>query len=179
MTDKTNPKRRRLTAKSKATGPQTLTGSRAAKRQAVVLLGVLSGLRGPEEGSEALEVSLNRYYQLETRGLQGLISALEPRPKGRQRTPEGELEQLRQEKERLSHQLSRNQALLRATQRSLGLPRSRSAETNSGRVGGKGKTNKKTRRRSRTVRATKAIAVLRQAVATETPVTHSAVGASS
>lgn len=142
-------------------GPKTLTGSKEAKRQAAVLLEVLSGLRGPQQGSEALGVSLNRYYQLETRALQGLIAALEPRPKGRQRTVESELEQLRQDKERLSRELTRNQALLRAAQRSLGLPKARS-ESNGRRLAGKHGTASKRKRRSRTVRATKAIAALRQ-----------------
>lgn len=144
-------------------GPKTLTGSPEAKRQAAVLLEVLSGLRGPQEGSEALGVSLNRYYQLETRALQGLIAALEPRPKGRQRTAESELEQLRQDKDRLSRELTRNQALLRAAQRSLGLPKARSSEPKRRKLAGKHGPAKKGKRRTRTVRAKKAIAALRQA----------------
>jgi hypothetical protein len=151
-------KRRKTTRPT--SGPQTLQGSREAKRQAAVLLEVLSGLRGPQEGSQALGVSLNRYYQLETRALQGFIQALEPRPKGRQRTPESELAELRRDKERLTRELSRNQALLRAAQRSLGLPRAR-AESNGSKLRGKVKTTK-SRRRTRTVRATKAIAALRR-----------------
>jgi hypothetical protein len=166
----TKPKRRR------SRGSRTLGGSREAKRQAAVLLEVLSGLRGPQDGSQVLGVSLNRYYQLETRALEGLIAALEPRPKGRQRTPESEIEQLRLERDRLGRELSRNQALLRAAQRSLGLPRARS-EPNGSKIAAKSKTSKR-KRRSRTVRAAKAIAALREATETS-PSVEAAVGASS
>jgi hypothetical protein len=177
MTNQAKPRTTRST-RAQSTGSTALSGSGEAKRQAVVLLEVLSGLRGPQEGSRALGISLNRYYQLERRALQGLIRALEPRPKGRQRTPESELEQLRQEKQRLGRELSRHQALLRAAQRSLGLPRTRSASEDSGRVSRKVKTGTKAKRRSRTVRATKTIAVLRKAVAAD-PAARPPVGASS
>ena len=169
--------RRKSVARAKV-GPKVLTGSQEAKRQAAVLLEVLSGLRGPQQGSEALGVSLNRYYQLETRALQGLITALEPRPKGRQRTVESELEQLEQDKARLSRELRRNQALLRAAQRSLGLPKTRTTEPNGRRLSGKHGTASKGKRRTRTVRATKAIAALRQPETDATP-ERAAVGATS
>jgi hypothetical protein len=135
-----------------------------------VLLEVLSGLRGPQEGSQVLGISLNRYYQLETRALQGFIAALEPLPRGRQQTPEREIKQLQGENERLVQDLSRNQALLRAAQRSLGLPRAAQG-SNGGKLAAKGKTVKKGKRRVRTVRATKAIAALREATesTSETP----------
>jgi hypothetical protein len=142
------------------TGPATLRGTEQAKRQAAVLLEVLSGLRGPQDGSQVLGISLNRYYQLETRALQGFITALEPRPKGRQQTPEGEIKQLRGENERLTRDLSRSQALLRAAQRSLGLPRAAKG-SNGSKLAAKGKTIGKGKRRVRTVRASKAIAALR------------------
>jgi hypothetical protein len=138
-----------------------LTGSSQAKRYAAVLLEVLSGVLGPQEGSQAMGVSVNRYYQLETRALQGFITALEPRPKGRQQTPEREIDRLRESNGRLLRELSRSQALLRAAQRSLGVPRSVRGADGS-RLAGKGKTTKKGKRRVRTVRATKAIAVLRE-----------------
>ena len=149
-------------------GPKTLTGTAQAKRQTAVILEVLSGLRGPSEGSEAMGVSLNRYYQLETRALQGMILALEPRPKGRQRSPEDEIGALKDDKERLERELARSQALVRAAQRSMGIPAP--PRENRRRMKGKaGKSEKPVRRRRRVVRATKAIAVLRQSVDTTPP----------
>lgn len=124
-----------------------LRGSEAARRLGVVVLEVLSGVKTPTEASAAAEVSLPRYYALETRALQGLVGALEPRPKGRQRSTAGELAALQKEKTRLERELGRSQALVRATQRTMGivskaLPKGR-------------------RRRRPTVRALKAVTTLR------------------
>lgn len=141
--------------RAKPTGPKTLTGSREAKRITTVLLEVLSGERGPQEGCAALGISLSRYYVLETRALQGMIAALEPRPKGRQKRPEDTVRELERERSRLRQELARSQALLRAGQRSMGLPSSRPA--------GRGKLGQATgrrKRRRRIVRAKSAIAAL-------------------
>lgn len=136
--------------------PRCLEGSIKARRMAVGLLEVLSGAKGPLEGSEYLGVSLNRYYQLETRGLQGLISALEPRPRGQVRSETRKLELAEAEGRRLKRELLRHQALLRAAQRSLGL---KIASRRKLAVGTDPKTGKK-RRRVAAARATKVIAVL-------------------
>lgn len=151
-------------SKSKPMGPKTLTGSREAKRTAAVLLEVLSGARGTQEGAQALGTSLSRYYQLETRALQGFIHALEPRPKGRQRRPEDELESLRREKRRLEQELGRSQALVRAAQRSLGLSAAKPAER--GKLAARPDGSKRRRRRV-TARAVGAVAALRRSLATE------------
>jgi hypothetical protein len=149
----------------KGLGPKTLTGSRVAKRQAAVILEVLSGLRDARDGSTALGVSVNRYYQLETRALQGLIAALEPRPKGRQQSPETRLAMVERERGRLKQELGRYQALLRSAQRSLGLA-SLPRKTKRGKLGGKDKP-----RRRRTVkRGLRAVAALRAEDVTPTPV---------
>ena len=148
--------------KANRTGPKTLTGSREAKRIAAVLLEVLSGERGPHEGSTALGISLSRYYVLETRALQGMISALEPQPRGRRKGPEDRIAELEREGRRLSQDLVRMQALLRASQRSLGLPSHRRT--------GRGKVVQslgKRKRRRRIVRAKSAIAVLQPETARE------------
>lgn len=141
--------------KPKPTGPKTLTGSREAKRITAVLLEVLCGERGPMEGCEVLEISLSRYYILETRALQGMIMALEPRPKGRQQRPEDAMAELKRERKRLTQELARSQSLLRASQRSMGLPSSKPARRGKLAKAGTGK-----RRRRRIVRARKAIEVL-------------------
>ncbi len=143
-----------------AAGPLALTGTPAAKRSAAVLLEVLSGRIGPTEASELLKVALSRYYVLEARALQGLVTSLEPRPKGPQKTAANERDVLAKENERLQRELGRTQALLRAAQRGLGLG-------TRGRGRGKGKlgdtsTSKTGRRRRRVNRATKAIARLRK-----------------
>lgn len=145
--------------RAQGSGPKVLTGSREAKRQAAIVLEVLSGLRGPTEGSEAMSVSLSRYYQLETRALQGLIAALEPRPKGRQTTPEQERDVLARDKRRLEREVSRLQALLRAAERSVGIS-TPPAASKKGKLGGKGRGKRV--RRTTVVRASKAIAVLRR-----------------
>src|SRR5260221_13686581 len=57
--------------------------SATARKQAAAILEVLAGARTTGQAAEALGVSLPRYYQLEQRALEGLLSACEPRPQGR------------------------------------------------------------------------------------------------
>ena len=152
-----------VTKKAKPMGPKTLTGSRDAKRQAAVLLEVLSGVRGTQERAEALSISLSRYYVLETRALQGFIAALEPRPKGRQKSATDELVKLQQEKTRLEQELLRSQALVRAAQRSLGL--SASASLRKGKRGKlASKNGKPVRRRRQVQRGANAVKALRRGI---------------
>jgi hypothetical protein len=96
--------------------------SRAARRVAAMVLEVLAGARTPTEAAQALEVSVPRYYQLETRALRGLLSACEPLPQGRLPNPGHELARLQRDKERLQREVLRQQALVRAAQRGVGLP---------------------------------------------------------
>ena len=106
----------------KKTGPSTLGGSKRAKQIAVAVLETLSGEVGTTEAAAKLGVSLSRYYQIETRALQGMLEAVEPRAKGKQKTPEREIQALQAEKKLLLKELRRHQALLRAAHRSVGLP---------------------------------------------------------
>lgn len=92
-----------------------------ARRQAAAILEVLAGVRTPTEVAQQLAISLTRYYIIESRALQGLLAACEPRPHGRVRSPESELAALRRECEQLRRQAARQQALLRVTERTLGL----------------------------------------------------------
>jgi hypothetical protein len=64
-------------------------GTNEANRLAVVVLEVLAGGRTPAEAAEVLGVATPRYYQLESRALQEAVAALEPRPQGKQPSPEG------------------------------------------------------------------------------------------
>lgn len=142
---------------SKPMGPKALTGSSQAKRSASVLLEALSGLVGPQEASERLGVALTRYYQLETRALQAMIEALEPRPRGRGASPERELERLRVDQKRLERELLRYQALSRASQRAVGLATRPSSKSDS-------KGEKKVRRRRRRARAETVVASLLESI---------------
>lgn len=105
----------------KRSGAATLSGSKRAKQIAVAVLETLSGELGTTEAAAKLGVSLSRYYQLETKALQGLLEAVEPKAKGPQQTPEKEVKALLAEKKQLEKELRRHQALLRAAQRSVGL----------------------------------------------------------
>src|SRR5262249_18794085 len=94
--------------------------SREAKRLAAMLLDVLTGSRTPPQAAEALGVSLPCYYQLEERGVRGLVDACEPRRRGRRADAEADLTASRKENERLKRELARQQALVRLTQRAGG-----------------------------------------------------------
>ena len=82
----------------------------------------VAAARTPGEAAQALGVSVPRYYQVETRALRGLLEACEPRPRGRGPSTAKELTDLRQENQRLQRDMMRQQALVRAAQRSVGLP---------------------------------------------------------
>jgi hypothetical protein len=95
--------------------------SQEAKRRAAAILEVLAGGRLPSEAAAALGVSLPRFYLLEQQALTGLVQGCEPKPHGRTLTPERALAKLRQEVERLKRESVRQQALVRAAQRTIGL----------------------------------------------------------
>jgi len=146
-----------------------------ARRQAAAILEVLAGVRRPTEAAEILATSLPRYYQLERRALLGLLTACEPVARGPGVDPLRRMTALERENRQLKRECDRQQALVRATQRSLGLvlPVTKSP--------GKGKQvetpatgGKSRRRRTRrpTVRALKAVEVLKlpeDSVAETTP----------
>ena len=98
-----------------------IAGSAKARRYAAAILSVLAGERTTAEGSEMMGVTLPRYYALETRAIEGMVEALEPRPRGRRKTIEQELLEAREENRRLVREISRTKGLLRAAHRSLGV----------------------------------------------------------
>ena len=146
------PKPRRATPKVQTEGV-----SQEARQQAAAILEVLAGVRTPTEVAQQLAISLTRYYIIEGRALQGLLHACEPRPQGRVRSPASALATLQRECAQLRRQVARQQALLRVTERTVGLaaPPS-SAKSDSA-------TPKKQRRRKPQARALQAAAVLQQA----------------
>ena len=82
----------------------------------------MSGARGPKEVSEALGISTMRYYALEGRALQGLVLALEPRPRGRRKpSADDVLKGVEKERDQLKRELGRAQALVRLVRKSVKL----------------------------------------------------------
>jgi len=130
------------TQRPRNTVPLAPQASKEAKRLAAVILEVWAGLRQPSQAAEALQVSLPRYYQVETRALQGLLAACEPRPKGRQPEVAQELATLQQHNARLQREVARQQALVRLAQRAVGVP---PVATPAAKASGKKKRQRKAR----------------------------------
>jgi hypothetical protein len=96
--------------------------SRDAKQRAAAILEVLAGARTPTQAAEALGVSLARYYLLEDQALAALVTACEPQPRGRSSDSGHRFASLQRECERWQRECVRQQTLVRAAQRSIGLP---------------------------------------------------------
>lgn len=142
---------KRKPGRPKGSGPKIEAGSRDARQVAAAILEVLAGIRLPSDAASAVGVSLARYYQLESRALEGLVAGCEPRPKGRQARPADEAAHLRDRVAELEREVQRRQALLRASQRTVGLAEPKAKEPD----------GKKRRKRKPTVRALRAVEVLR------------------
>ena len=95
--------------------------SREAQRVAVAILEVLAGVRTPTEAAVALSLSVPRYYLWEQRALEGLVRACEPRPQGKAASERHQIAVLEKEVHRLRQDCARQQALVRASQRTIGL----------------------------------------------------------
>ena len=141
-------------SRAQPAGPKTLKGSDDAKRKAAVILEAFAGLRTTQQASDELGIALVRYYVLETRMLQAMIDALEPRARGRKRSEDAERKQMAEDNTRLHREVSRLQALYRSTQRAVGIkaPPKPAAK-------GKSKTGKvrRTRKQSRGERVLQAL----------------------
>lgn len=143
--------------------------SAEANRRAAVILEVLAGERLPSEAAQLLGVSVTHYYILERKALEGLLAVCQPKPKGPPGpTPEKRVAQLERELARAKRECQRQAALVRSTQRALGLPASESAskpasrKKKAGKTGAKGDgdARKQRRRRRPTVRALRAAETL-------------------
>ncbi len=130
-----------------------------AAQRAAAILDVLAGQRTTTEAAAALEISVNHYYLLERRALEGLMLACEPQEKGpKGPTLENQLQKLEQQLQQSRRECMRQAALVRATQRAVGLP---AAEPKKPRR--KSKTSGPSRKKRRpTVRALKAAERLRE-----------------
>lgn len=118
-----------------------------AKLTAAVVLDVLAGNRSPGDAASALGLSVARYYVIEQQAIDGLIAGCGPRQRGRQPDPGKELARITAENQRLTQALLRQQALVRTSQRSLGvaLPAKPAATTTASPGRGKGKRQPKVR----------------------------------
>lgn len=123
-----------------ATG--VVRGSEDARRTASAILEVVSGERGSYEAAEALGISPMRYYALEGRALQGMVTALEPRPRGpRGPKPEDVLRKTEAERDRLRREVGRLESLLRVIRKGYRLEEPKAAA--------KGKAKRRPKRKAR------------------------------
>jgi hypothetical protein len=135
-------------------------GTSEANRMVVAILEVLAGLRTPAEAAQALRISLPRYYALETRAVEGMVSACEPKPLGKQPSADKRIAVLEKELRQARHECARQQALVRAAQRTVGL--SRPAARPGKQKADPERASPPRRRRRPTVRALRAAKTLRE-----------------
>lgn len=145
--------------REKSRGPKLTNVSPQARKIATAILEVLVGNRSPTDAAGALSISLPRYYQLETRALNGLLLSCEPRKKGYVHSPERELENVQKKVQHLQHECARHQALARMAQRSIGLAPP---------VAAKPGTSDKRKKRAPSVRALKVVDALKSVPSGET-----------
>ena len=132
-----------------------------ATQRAAAILEVLAGERTPQQAAAVLSMSLVNFYIVERKALQGLVKACEPQPKGPPAPgPERKLEVLQLELARCKRECQRQEALVRATQRAVGLPPQPTPQTQKGKPGEKNGVRR--RRRRPVVRALRAARTLRQ-----------------
>jgi hypothetical protein len=139
--------------------------SREAQRFAAGILEVLAGVRTPTDAAAAMGISVPRYYLWEQRALEGLVAACQPRGRGKIVSTRCQILALEKEIARLKQECARQQALVRAAQRTIGLappPAPKSATKAGGKAAGK-----RARKRRPAVRALKAVAALRATSAPE------------
>lgn len=143
--------------------------SREAQRCAAAILEVLAGVRTPPDAAAALSVSLPRYYLWEQRALAGLVSACEPRSVGKGQSPQRRIASLEKEIARLRQDCARQQALVRAAQRTIGLgpPPPPKPVSKAGSKTPANSAAKSKRKRRPVARALKAAAGLRAAAVAE------------
>lgn len=147
------PEAKSKVRRERSAGPKIAGGTGDSRRIAAAILEVLGGARMPSEAATSLGVSQARYYSLESRALEGLVHACEPRPKGRQQTPESKSASLEREVARLNRDNARLLALVRVARRAVGLAEAQEKKPETG--------GKRRRRKKTSARALRAVAVLR------------------
>ena len=149
---KKEPSSKRKRSKVKDPG-----GSPAARRMAAAILEVWAGVRTPSDAATALGVSQPRFYQLEQRAVGALVASCEPRPRGPGASPRLQLRALERQLAVSRRDCARLQALLRTSQRTIGLP---AAQPPTPSAGSKNKPVKGKRRRRPAARALRLAEVL-------------------
>ena len=160
MINTTKSEPRVVPRRGKSSSPPAPASSQA-RRQAAAILEVLAGVRRPSEAAQVLGTSLARYYLLERRALVGLLRACEPLPRGPGLDLSRRITVLERENRRLQRECDRQQALVRAAERSLGLgmPAVKSVAKGKEEPAGGGGAKRRRSRRP-TVRALKAARTL-------------------
>jgi transposase-like protein len=129
-----------------------------SRRRAAGVLEVLAGQRSPQQVAQALGVSLSYFYVLERHALQGLVQACQLKPAGHRGN--GLAKQLATAERRLARAESdrqRLEALVRLTQRTLGLSTNNASKESKDSIR---KGDKKRRRHRPQVRALRAVVQL-------------------
>jgi hypothetical protein len=129
--------------------------SERARQVAALILDVLGGNRTPGAAAQAMGLSVARFYVIEQRAILGLVAACET-PTSRGPTPDLQVQirRLEIENRRLNQALLRQQAIVRNTQRGLGLTSPRPpAAPPPGKAGAAAAGGKGRRKRRPTVRA--------------------------
>lgn len=160
----TTPKKRPASTKATATTD--------AQRRAAVVLEVLAGIRTAQEAARLLKISPNSYYIVERKALSGLVAACEPVVRrGPTSSLERQVHQLECALARCQRECQRQAALVRATQRAVGLPATPEPDVGDGiaskpKRSRKGKSDRgKVRRRRQVPRGVRAARSLQKVVA--------------
>ncbi len=95
--------------------------SESARERGAVVLEVLAGTLTPNEAAESLGINPPAYYNLESKGLQGLVRACESRPKGPGVNYRKQIRELEEENRKLEREARRYQSLTRAAQKAIGV----------------------------------------------------------
>jgi hypothetical protein len=111
------------TSVKKKTPSSKPSATTEAQRRAAVILEVLAGIRTAQEAARLLKISPNSYYIAERKALSGLVAACEPVPRcGPTPDLERQVHQLERALAHCQRECQRQAALVRATQRAVGLP---------------------------------------------------------
>lgn len=137
--------------------------SERARQVAALVLDVLGGNRTPADAARAMALSVARFYVIEQRAILGLVAACETQsPRGPSPDLQMQIQRLETENRRLNQALLRQQAIVRSTQRGLGLtsPKPPPAAPAKAGAGAVGKARRKRRPMVRALRQARRVAAV-------------------
>jgi hypothetical protein len=129
-----------------ATAERAADASPTARRGAAAILEVWAGVRTPQQAASALGLSLPRYYQIEQRAVTAVVASCEPQPRGPGPNYECRIRGLERQLATSRRDAARLQALLRTSQRTLGLAPAPAPAPAAAGKGGKRRAKKPTAR---------------------------------